>query len=439
MRNFIKEIKEGVLVYDGSKGTMLHKYGMQGGECPELWNVTHRDEVRKIYEAYKEAGADVIQTNTFQGSRMKLEEYSLGDRVYELNFEGTKLAKEVMGDKGFVAASIGPLGKLFEPSGELTFNAAHEAFKEQVKAVVEGGADIVNFETFTDLSEMRAALLAARDVTDIPVICSIAFESNGKTLMGTDPYIAALVLKSLGADMIGTNCSFGPLHLLEIVKKMHEVGGIYICAKPNAGLPQLVDGKAVYNEPVDKFAALAPEFVKYGVRLLGGCCGTTPEYIKAVRSGMENCEVPRVKSRSLQAITSGVKLLNIEASKGLNLGRLDAEKDQELVDELSKGNMEFIVDKAMDLSCERYDAIYVNIDKVGGNDMLLADVVNAAQGYIREPFIIETKDSRALSNVLRLYRGKAGVVVDGYEHNIMEELLEAAKRFGSTVISRDMI
>lgn len=439
MRNFLKEIKERVLVFDGSKGTMLQKFGMKGGECPEEWNITHKEEVKKVYSLYKEAGADVIQTNTFQGNRIKLEEYSLGDKTYEFNYESTRLAKEVMGKDGFVAASIGPLGILFEPSGTMTFDQAYETFKEQVKAVADGGADIINFETFTDIAEMRAALFAAKENTNLPVICSIAFEANGRTLMGTDPYTAGVILKSSGADMIGTNCSLGPEHLMDIVKKMYEVGGICISVKPNAGLPELVNGQVIYKEPAEKFAELAKEFVKYGTRLIGGCCGTTPEFIQAIKSGISNIEVPRILSKSEQIITSGMKIFNIEKSKEINIGQINTDTDEELLRELSGGNMDFVVDKALELACGGYDTIYVNVDKAGKNKKLLTDVVNAAQGYIREPFIIQTKDEEALANALRIYKGKAGIIVNGYESNVMENLLHVAKKYGSTVVDESIM
>jgi len=275
MKKFTDEIRKKVLVYDGSKGTMLQREGLKGGECAELWNITHPDKVRKVYESYKKAGSDVIQTNTFQGNRIALEAHGLADKLYELNYEGVKLAKEVMGNDGYVAASIGPTGKLFEPSGDLTFKQAYEIYKEQVKAVIDGGADIINFETFTDIAEIRAAFLAAKDIDDIPVICSMAFESNGRTLMGTDPYNAAVILSSLGADMVGVNCSLGPEHMLDIVKSMSQAG-IPLSVKPNAGLPKVVDGCTVFDATPDDFASLASEYIKYGARLIGGCCGTFP-------------------------------------------------------------------------------------------------------------------------------------------------------------------
>lgn len=434
--NFLQEINKRVLVYDGSKGTMLHKSGLKGGECPELWNVTHKDEVRNVYRSYKEAGSDVIQTNTFQGSRMKLEEYSLGDRTYELNYNSVKLAKEVMGNDGFVAASIGPLGRLFEPSGDLTFDMAHEAFKEQVKAVVEAGVDVINFETFTDVAEMRAALLAAKDVSDIPVICSVAFEANGRTLMGTDPMVAAVVLKSLGADIVGTNCSLGPEQLLEIIKAMYKVCDIPLCVKPNAGLPQVINGETVFKESPDKFSRLAGEYVKYGVRLMGGCCGTTPEFIKAIKTGIEGAKPTEHPGRSFgDLITSSVKLVEVRKLKDMNLGHINTGIDETLLNELSAGNMEAVIDKTIELASEGYDAICVNVDRNNSNLDLLKDVVNTAQGFMREPMIIETASEEALDRALRVYKGKAGVIINADTDDKYNALCLIAKKYGSTIMA----
>jgi methionine synthase I (cobalamin-dependent) len=297
---FMKSISERILIYDGSKGFMLQQMGMKGGECPELWNVTHPEKVMEIYRMYKDAGADVIQTNTFQGSRVQLEKYSLGEKTYELNYEGARLARQVMGKDGFVAGSVGPLGKLFEPSGELTFDDAYEAFALQVKALADGGVDVINLETFTDIAEIRAALIASIETAGLPVICSMAFEQNGRTLMGTDPFNAAVTLKSLGASMAGTNCSCGPEQQLDILKEMSRVGGIYLSVKPNAGLPEMVDGRTVYRETPERFAEISLEYVKYGAKLIGGCCGTTPEHIKAISAALKGLEpTGRVVARNI--------------------------------------------------------------------------------------------------------------------------------------------
>ncbi len=439
MNNFIKDIREKVLIYDGSKGYMLQKMGLKGGECGEYWNITHPEEVRKIYKAYKDAGSDVIQTNTFPGNRINLEKYGLGDKVYEINYAGVRLAKEVMGKDGYVAASVGPTGLLFEPNGQLTFEEAYDIFSQQVKAVYDGGADVINFETFTDLAEMRAALMAAKENSDLPVICSLSFEANGRTLMGTDPCTAAIVLNSLGADMVGINCSVGPELMLNVVKKMHEAGGVYLSVKPNAGLPEVIDGQTVYTESPDNFARIACEFVGYGARLIGGCCGTTPEFISAIKERLSGVEVPKIVSKTARVITSGIKTLDVDKRDRLNIGRICAYENAELMLQLKSGRMDFVADMALDLATEGYDAIYINVDGVNEDETLLSRVVNAVQGYLREPFILETECSKALSLALRLYTGKAGVVVDRYQNADMEDLLATATKYGSTIINCELL
>ena len=438
MKKFIDEIKNKVLIYDGSKGYLLQKLGMGGGECSELWNVEHREEVKDIYRAYKNAGSDIIQTNTFPGNRIYLDKYSLGDRTYELNYEGARLAREVMGDDGYVAASIGPTGKLLEPFGDLTFDHACEVFGEQVKALVDGGVDIINFETFTDIAEMRAALLAAREVTNLPVICSMAFESNGKTLMGTDPYIAVVILKSLGADMIGTNCSFGPENMLEIVGKMSQAGDVYLSVKPNAGLPEIINDEIIYGESVEKFAAITMEYVKCGARLVGGCCGTTPEFIRAIREKITRADVPSIINKSEKLITSGTKLLNISSLQGANTGHINTETDNKLSNEFKKGSLEYITDKSMEIAYEGYDVVCINVDSISEDKHLLSKVVSIAQSYIKEPLIIETRECEALAEALRLYNGIAGVVADSNSKDY-EKLIEVINKFGSTLIDKSLL
>lgn len=437
LKDFLREIENRVLVFDGSKGYMLQKLGLAAGECSESWNITHKDEVKKIYEAYKNAGSDVIQTNTFPGNRVYLEKYSLGEKVYEINKEGTRLAREVMGGDGLVAAAIGPTGVLFEPSGEMTFEYACEVFKEQVKAVADGGADIINFETFTDLSEMRAALLAAKGVCSLPVVFSAAFESNGRTLMGSSPQIVIAVLKSLGADMVGTNCSFGPEQLLGIIKDMYKAGGGHLSVKPNAGLPEIVDGKVLYRKTADKFSKLVSEFVKHGVRLIGGCCGTTPEFVRAIKDEVAKLDTPVIMTKShSDVITSTTALLELDGMDRINTGLISTDGNERLFNEISSGNMDIVVDMSMDISAEGYDAVCINIDRAGPDETLLANVVNQVQGYIKAPLIIDTKNPEALDAALRLYGGKAGILVAGYPDIAVNNLTAVAGKYGAVVIDR---
>jgi 5-methyltetrahydrofolate--homocysteine methyltransferase len=436
MKDFLKEIEKRVLIHDGSKGYMLQKLGMKGGECGEYWNLTNPDAVRSIYRAYLEAGSDVIQTNTFPGNRVQLHKYSVDDKTAEINYWGARLAREEAGDRAYVSASIGPTGILMEPAGELGFDKAHEIYKEQVKAVTDGGADVINFETFTDLAELRIALLAAKEASSLPVICSLAFENNGRTLMGTDPAVAVTVLRSLGADLVGTNCSFGPEQLVGIAKTMYEAGGGYLSVKPNAGLPQVVGDKVSYSETAAHFAELASEFAKYGARLIGGCCGSTPEFIRALKDRAGMLTPSPVKDWNRNALTSNVRSLDKEKLDRNNVGRLDASQDAALMEALKGRDLSFVEEAALDLASEGYDAVCVNVDAAGGDSGLLAEVVNRAQGYIKDPLILETGDPVALEKTLRIYRGVAGVVIgNNMPEKQKETLVAASVKYGSIVLT----
>jgi 5-methyltetrahydrofolate--homocysteine methyltransferase len=268
--DFLNDIKDRVLVFDGSKGYMLQLAGLKAGDCPESWNLSHSEQVTDLYQSYVDSGCDVIQTNTFSANRIQLEKHGLDKYAYEMNFEGVRLAKEVTKGKDvYVAASIGPTGVLMEPSGSLTFEKAYEVYKEQVSAVIDGGADVINFETFTDIAEMRAAIMAAKDISDKPVVASMAFEKNFRTLMGTTPFACAKIMLALHADIIGTNCSFGPESMDQIISDMAKTGALISC-KPNAGLPTLEDGETKYHQSAQEFSTIVVEYPKYNAHLVGG-------------------------------------------------------------------------------------------------------------------------------------------------------------------------
>lgn len=439
MRNFLDEIEKRVLIYDGSKGYMLQKLGMKGGECGELWNVEKSDAVKEVYRSYKDAGSDVIQTNTFTGSRVHLEKYSLGDRTYELNFHGARLAREVAGEDIFVAASIGPTGLMFEPYGDLTFEMAYDVFKEQVKAVVDGGVDIINFETFTDLAEIRAALLAAKETAKLPVICSMAYENNGRTLMGTEPFIAVKTLLALGADMVGVNCSFGAEHMLGIVKSMYEAGGGRLSVKPNAGMPELADDKVCYRQSAEDFAAIASRFIEYGAALIGGCCGTTPDFIKAVKEKLGSMRPVSLDKGDEELITSSSRYSKLSGLNASNIGKLDFSHEGISFERILKDDYSEIEDKVQEISAEGYDAVIVVTNVVDGNRAFLGKVIDVAQTYIKAPLIIETTDMAGLEGALRIYNGIAGVVLQKGNEEQKKKLHEMAAKYGCKIISDRII
>ncbi len=417
--SFIEDLDKKVLVFDGSMGRMLHESGLGTGTCPEEWNLTHPEIVKSIYKGYMDAGADVIQTNTFQAHAIKLDEYGLLDKHYEINFQAAKLAKEVAGGRCYVAASIGPLGKLLEPYGELTFDKAYNTFKEQILAVAEGGADIISLETFTDISELRIALLAAKENCSLPVICSVSYEQSGRTLMGSEPGICAAILNSMGADLIGTNCSFGPEFMIKIAESYGKIG-LPFSIKPNAGLPEIVEGKQHFKQTPEGFACFVPDFLNYGARLVGGCCGTTPEYIAKVaellRTSDNVCSEYQPQKPDIDYITSVSQKIGFEELGTALVGRIDASRDEGLKAALEAGDIGAVTDACMDLLDEEWDIILIDIDSLEDKAALLMEgVVKEAQTYLKQPFIIKSGDLKALDAGLRIYKGRGGFISKNLE------------------------
>lgn len=270
---------------DGAMGTMLQARGLPPGACPELWNVEQPDLVREVHAAYIDAGSCMISTNTFGGSRLKLESYGLAVRVRELNRAGSAIAREAAGPDRFVAGSVGPTGKFLEPLGELAFDKAAKAFEEQCSALAEGGADVILLETFSDLEEARAAVTGALR-SGLPVFCTMAFDTGGRTMMGVDPKSAALRLTELGVSGVGANCGVGPRETLDIVRQIRAATKGIVIAQPNAGLPRVVEGRTVYDSTPEEMAKYAVEFANLGVNVIGACCGSTPDHIRAMGAAL---------------------------------------------------------------------------------------------------------------------------------------------------------
>ena len=273
-----------ILIYDGSKGAVLQIQGLENGESADAWNLTHPNTVSSLYRAYAAAGADILQTNTFCANRVQLSGHGLANRLYDINYAGVALAKEAAAGL-LVAASIGPTGLITQPAGTLSFDEAYEIFREQIQPLADAGADILHFETFSDLCELRAALAAAQEFT-LPVFATVTVE-NQRTLYGNPAEVCALVCERLGATLTGINCSGGAESILGAIEAMHLAVSIPLLAKPNAGLPVLEAGKLTYTQTPDAFAAYAQSFVQNGVRLVGGCCGSTPEFIRALREAVD--------------------------------------------------------------------------------------------------------------------------------------------------------
>lgn len=280
-----------LIIADGAAGTMLMNAGLPTGAPPELWNIEQPQQILKLHQSYLEAGAQIILTNTFGGNRIKLGKAGISGRVRELNLAGAAIARQAAGDQAFVAGDIGPTGEMMQPIGNLTYDEALEAFTEQATALSEGGVDALWVETMVDLEEARAAVTAARRVTDLPVFCSLSFGRKGRTLMGVKASQAAAELWPLGLAAIGANCGDGLDTVAEALRQMREVlPGVPLIAKPNAGLPELIHGQTVYSAKADEFASRAGDFIALGAKIVGGCCGSNPAYIQALAAAVDELE-----------------------------------------------------------------------------------------------------------------------------------------------------
>ncbi len=288
MQAFKERVAQGdILISDGAMGTLLQARGLEPGECPEWWCISHPEVVRGIHEAYVAVGSDIVETNSFGGTCYKLEPYGLADKVRELNLAAVALAKQAIAGKGYVAASVGPTGRIVvDEGGDASPQDLYEAFKEQVVALAEGGADALCIETMASLSEALLAIKAAKECTKLPVICTFTFEASPRgfrTMMGVTPERAARETVAAGADIVGANCGNGIAHMIEVTRQMRVAQpSTPILINANAGMPVLEGEKTVFKETPEFMASKVNDLIKAGAQIIGGCCGTTPAHIAAM-------------------------------------------------------------------------------------------------------------------------------------------------------------
>lgn len=284
-KNLLELLKDKIILMDGGMGTMLISAGLTGNEVPEIWNLEHPDKVAEIHSAYYNAGSDIVQTNTFGANRLKLKKNGLGDKIREINTAAAKLALEVCPENKYVAGDIGPTGEFLQPSGTYTEEEFIDIFKEQAEALKEGGVHLFSIETMFDIREALTALKAVKSISNLPVFAEVTFNYTPKgffTMMGDSVEKCIKELEYNGADAVGSNCTLNSENMLEVLKDIKKHAKLPIIIQPNAGKPQIIDGKVLYEQSIREYIVHIKKMVEEGVNIIGGCCGTNPDYIKEI-------------------------------------------------------------------------------------------------------------------------------------------------------------
>ncbi|MBQ4057313.1 MAG: homocysteine S-methyltransferase family protein [Lachnospiraceae bacterium] len=433
-------LNQKILVLDGATGTNLQKAGMPTGVCPEKWVLEHPDVLVNLQMDYINAGSNIIYASTFSGNRIKLEEYGLEKELDEVNKKLVSLSKEAVAKTGYRAYIAGDLtmtGRQLYPIGTMQLEELIDVYKEQIKSLVEAGVDLLVIETMMSLAEARAALIAAKEICDLPVIVSMTYNEDGRTLYGTDPATAVVVLQSLGADAIGVNCSTGPEEMVPLVESMARYSNIPILAKPNAGMPELVDGETVYAMTPEEFAESGRKLVAAGASLVGGCCGTTKEHITALAQTVRLMKVPEISNKKRRLLASERQMLEIDMDgKFLVVGeRINPTGKKMLQQQLREGNLDLVIQMAEEQEEKGAAVLDINVGMNGiDEDAMMQKIIYEVTSTVNLPLCIDSSHVDVIEHALRIYPGRALINSISLEKEKLEKLLPIAKQYGAMFI-----
>ena len=435
---FRELVKKDPVLLDGATGTNLQKAGMPVGVCPEQWILENSEVLIDLQKRYVEAGTDILFAPTFTASRIKLKEYGLEDHLEEMNRKLVALSKEAAkGTNALVAGDLTMTGEQLYPLGDLMFEDLVDVYKEQAKIIAEAGADLFVVETMMSLQECRAAVLAIREVCDLPVMVSLTYNEDGRTLYGTDPVTAVVVMQSLGADAVGMNCSTGPEAMLEPIAKMAEYAAIPLLAKPNAGMPELIDGQTVFNVEPEEFAEVGKKLVEEGAAIIGGCCGTTPEHIRALKEAVKGIPVKAPLQTKRRMLTSERKSVEITLDgRFMVIGeRINPTGKKKLQAELKEGSLNLV--RTMALEQEENGASILDINMgmngIDEKEMMLRTIYEVTS-TVDCPLCIDSSHVDIIEAALRIYPGRALINSISLEKEKFEKLLPIAKKYGAMFI-----
>ena len=426
-----------VIILDGATGTELQSKGMPAGVCPEIWCLENPTIIQDVHASYQKAGARVVYTCTFGANRFKLKQYGIKKDVYSVNLELARLAKQACGEKALIAGDIGPTGLFIEPFGPLAFEEAVDTFKEQARGLIDGGCDLIVIETMIDIQETRAALLAVKELSDIYTMVSMTFEKDGYTLGGTPPVSALITLQSLGADVVGCNCSAGPEQMVEFLAAMKPYATVPLLAKPNAGMPRLEGLKTIFDMDAKTFASYARKLMASGATLLGGCCGTTPDHIAALAKAVRRRKPLKPRRASLAALSSARSFLHLDENQPLFVvgERINPTGKKALQQELMEGKMSIIRQMAQEQEAQGASLLDVNVGQPGIDEVqTIKKVIGLLSTSTRLPLVIDSSKVETIEAALRIYPGRMLINSISGEKEKLARLLPLAAKYGAMFI-----
>ncbi len=420
------------LFFDGAMGTMLQRCGLAApGAAPELLCLTDPAAITKIHALYVQAGSQVVSSNTFGANALKLE--GSGHTPGEIIAAAVACAKK--SGAPFVALDIGPLGRLLEPMGDLRFEQAYDLFREQITAGAAAGADLILIETMSDLYEVKAAVLAAKENCGLPVFCSMSFEADGRTFVGCDAVTAAVTLSGLGVDALGANCSVGPDLLRPVVDKLLRYSRVPVLVQPNAGLPQMHGGDAFYDMTPEAFAADVAEMVRAGVACVGGCCGTTPDFIKALRGAIRDIPLPRRELPVYTACTGGTGTVFFDNRTVVIGERLNPTGKKRLQEALRAGDMSYLAGEAVAQAEAGSDILDLNVGLPELDEAaMLARAAREVQAVCALPLQLDSASPAALEAAARICNGKPLLNSANGKQAVMDAVFPIAKKYGALIV-----
>lgn len=435
--NILEYMTQHLLFLDGGMGSLLFARGMQAGELPERWNLSHPEVITQIHKEYFDAGTHVVNANTFGANCLKFSEEEL-EQIVRSALENARAAaaQSASASEKWVALDIGPTGKMLAPYGDLDFEDAVEIFAKTVRLGVKYGADLIFIETMADSYETKAALLAAKENSALPVFVSNAYGADGKLMTGANPAAMVAMLEGMGADAIGVNCSLGPKALAPVVEEYLRYASVPVLLKPNAGLPQVVDGKTFYDVSPEEFAGEVAALVDKGVSIAGGCCGTTPAYIAALSNACQGMTLKTVQPKTICCVSSYTNCVRLDEAPVIIGERINPTGRKAFAQALRQGDLDAVLREAVSQQEAGADILDVNVGLPELNEAaVLPRAVGEIQAIVDLPLQIDTSHPAALEKALRRYNGKAMINSVNGKESSMASVFPLAKKYGAVVVA----